>query len=76
MINVKLYANLPQLSKSKKKELEITWSNGLTVKKILNDEGISIEIAKIIMVNGRRQDIDFLLKDSDKVAIFPPVGGG
>ncbi len=76
MINVKLYANLPQFSKSKKKELEILWSKGLTIEKILNDEGISLKIAKIIMVNGSRQDTDFILKDGDRVAIFPPVGGG
>jgi len=76
MINVKLYANLAQYSKSKKKELEISWSKGLTIEKILNDEGISLKIAKIIMVNGRSQDSSFLLKNGDRVVIFPPVGGG
>jgi len=76
MIQVKLYANLVQYSKSKKKEFEILWSDGMTVEKILNDEGISLKIAKIIMVNGRRQDTEFILKDGDRVAIFPPVGGG
>lgn len=76
MIQVKLYANLVEYSKSKKKEFEILWSDGTTVEKILKDEGISKKIAKIIMINGRRQDIDFVLKDGDRVAIFPPVGGG
>jgi molybdopterin converting factor small subunit len=76
MIHVKLYANLPQYSKSKKKEFEIPWSDGLNIEKILNSEGISIKIAKIIMVNGRCQNIDFILKDDDRLAIFPPVGGG
>jgi len=76
MIQVKLYANLVQFSKSKKKELEISWSKGMTIEKILNDEGISLKIAKIIMVNGRSQDSSFLLKNGDRVAIFPPVGGG
>lgn len=76
MIQVKLYANLVQFSKSKKKELEISWSKGLTIEKILNDEGISLKIAKIIMVNGRSQDSSFLLKNGDRVVIFPPVGGG
>lgn len=76
MINVKLYANLHQFSKSKKKELEIPWSKGLTIEKILNDEGISLKIAKIIMVNGRSQAPNFVLKNGDRVAIFPPVGGG
>lgn len=76
MIQVKLYANLVEYSKSKKKEFEILWSDGITVEKILKDEGISKKITKIIMINGRRQDIDFVLKDGDRVAIFPPVGGG
>ncbi|MGB3346748.1 MAG: MoaD/ThiS family protein [Candidatus Humimicrobiia bacterium] len=76
MIQVKLYANLVQYSKSKKKEFEILWSDGMNVEKILKDEGISKKITKIIMINGRRQDIDFVLKDGDRVAIFPPVGGG
>lgn len=76
MIQVKLYANLVEYSKSKKKEFEILWSDGMNVEKILKDEGISKKITKIIMINGRRQDIDFVLKDGDRVAIFPPVGGG
>ncbi|MCK4376701.1 MAG: hypothetical protein KAV97_00610 [Actinomycetia bacterium] len=70
MINVKLYANLPQFSKSKKKELEIYWFKGLTIEKILNDEGISLKIAKIIIVNGRHQDTDFILKDGDRLQYF------
>jgi len=76
MIRVKLYANLVEYSKSKKKEFEILWFDGMTIEKILKDEGISKKITKIIMINGRRQDIDFVLKDGDRVAIFPPVGGG
>lgn len=76
MIQLKLYANLVQYSKSRKRELEIPWSDDITIEKILNDEGISIKIVKIIMVNGRRQDTDFILKDGDRVAVFPPVGGG
>ncbi|MGE5576127.1 MAG: MoaD/ThiS family protein [Syntrophothermus sp.] len=38
--------------------------------------GIPPGEAFVVMVNGRRQDLGWTLKDGDRIGIFPPVGGG
>lgn len=32
--------------------------------------------AKLVFVNGEKRSLDTLLKDGDRLGIFPPVGGG
>ncbi len=49
---------------------------GATIEKLIRDVGIPDEEAKLVFVNGRRKERDYVLKDRDRVGIFPPVGGG
>lgn len=76
MIQVKLYAYLPDISKSRCRELKIPPEEGLTVQDILVREELPQQIARVVMVNGRRVEMDYLLKDGDEMAVFPPVAGG
>ncbi|GFP27811.1 MoaD/ThiS family protein [Candidatus Hakubella thermalkaliphila] len=76
MIEVKLYAYLPNISKSRCRELKIPPQEGLTVQDILVREQLPLQIARVVMVNGRRVEMDYLLKDGDEMAVFPPVAGG
>ena len=57
---------------------------GLTVE--LGDVGSLLDLAgrlglplgeiKIVMLNGRRAELSAAVKDGDRVAFFPAVGGG
>jgi molybdopterin converting factor small subunit len=47
-----------------------------TIGELMKDLGIPDEIVKIILVNGRSKDLDYTLKEQDRVALFPPVAGG
>ncbi|HJD96587.1 MoaD/ThiS family protein [Mailhella massiliensis] len=38
--------------------------------------GIPPEEITIIMINSRQSDLESLVRDGDRVAFFPPVGGG
>ena len=38
--------------------------------------GIPLEEIKIVMINSRQSDLDGTVNDGDRVAFFPPVGGG
>ena len=38
--------------------------------------GLPLEEIKIVMINGRQQDLSCPLQDGDRVAYFPAVGGG
>ena len=37
---------------------------------------IPLEETKIILVNGRHSELNNLLHDNDRIAIFPAIAGG
>ena len=49
---------------------------GERVAQLLDRLGIPSEKVKIIMINGRTARLDTVVIDGDRVALFPPVGGG
>lgn len=70
---VKLFANL-RINNEKEYALEI--KDGSTPADILNKINIPLEDVAIVIINGRRKEIDTSLQEGDIVSIFPPVGGG
>ena len=38
--------------------------------------GIAPQEAKLIFINGRKGGLDDMLREGDRVGLFPPVGGG
>lgn len=61
-----------QPSKGLLLELDEAMSAAALAKKI----GLPIEEIKIIMLNGRHASLEDTVRDGDRVAYFPPVGGG
>lgn len=49
---------------------------GTTIGELIDSIGLGEEKAIIILVNGLHQEKNYLLSDDDRVALFPPVGGG
>lgn len=47
-----------------------------TVGDLIEHLGLSGEAALIVLINGLRQEEDWILEEGDRVAIFPPIGGG
>ncbi len=43
---------------------------------LCREMGIPVETVKIAMVNGRRVFLDHEVKGDERIAFFPPVGGG
>lgn len=72
-ITVKLFATLRE---NREKEVLHDIDEGTTPKDIIEGLDIPIKDVAIIMVNGRRVDVETELKDGDVLALFPPVGGG
>ena len=48
---------------------------GAKVSDLVAQLGISGKLV-IAIVNGSRMELDYPLSDGDRVALFPPVGGG
>jgi molybdopterin synthase sulfur carrier subunit len=49
---------------------------GTTVAQILPNLGVPAKEVALLMVDGRRRDLDFVLQGNERVALFPPIGGG
>jgi molybdopterin converting factor small subunit len=78
-IELKLYASLgkymPQVPPEKKQGyLEV--GEGTTIKALLQNLKVPLETVKLIFVNGIHAKEDDLLKEGDRVGVFPPVAGG
>jgi sulfur-carrier protein len=51
-------------------------SPGTSIKDILNQIGIPRAEIKLIFLNGIHARDSDILKDGDRLGIFPPIGGG
>lgn len=49
---------------------------GCTAAELAERLSIPVGEIKIVMINGRQSALDQVLRDGDRVAYFPPVGGG
>ena len=76
MIDVHLFATLPMRSTTGRKQFEIGSRLGLTVREIVEAEGLQPTDVHIVMINGLHGTIESELGDGDRLGLFPPVGGG
>lgn len=58
------------------KGLQVTMPEGCTVEGLARHLNLPQQDIKIVMVNGRQHKVDDLLRDGDRIAFFPAVGGG
>ena len=56
--------------------LEVQIQPGITVKNLAVQLGLPVADIKLIMINGRAGNWDTVLQGEERVALFPPVGGG
>ena len=77
-IEVRLYANLRDLHPEAGKEGELTVSlnDNSNVSALIGKLNLPRKEISLVMVNGKHQKDDFVLKDGDRVGIFPLIGGG
>jgi len=78
-IEVRLYASLgkymPQPTlENKQGYLEI--GEGTTIKTLLEDLKVPLETVKLVFLNGTHAKGNEVLKDGDRLGVFPAVAGG
>jgi sulfur-carrier protein len=49
---------------------------GATVAQVIARLGLPAPEVTLIMVDGRRQEADFVLQGNERLGLFPPIGGG
>ncbi len=77
-IEVRLFAYLRDLLPPESRGVKkIEMNDCLTIDNLMDEVGIAEKEIMIVMINGiRKLDYNESLKNGDRVAIFPPVGGG
>lgn len=73
-IDLRLFVTLSGYLPENNERLEI--HEDTTVEKLIMNLGIPDELVKLIFINGKSRDRAYLLKQGDRVGLFPPVGGG
>jgi molybdopterin synthase sulfur carrier subunit len=51
-------------------------ASGKTIDALILGLGIPEGLVKLVFINGKRQEKDYVMQDGDRVGLFPPVGGG
>lgn len=72
-IEVRLFATF-RIGREKIQILDMP--EGSKIMDVLDILNIKAEEVSILLLNGRDGDAQRMLKDSDVVSMFPPVGGG
>ncbi len=77
-IEVRLFATLRKLFSPESRGVrEISLPASSSIDNLLDEIGMADKATLILMVNGRRvRDFTLSLAEGDRVALFPPVGGG
>jgi molybdopterin converting factor small subunit len=58
------------------KGLELVFDGKKTVGEVCRKINIPVEKIKVIMINGKNESLDYILRGDERVGLFPPVGGG
>ncbi len=72
-VQVKLFATLRE-GRFAEKIMEVTAATNTG--DVIRALGIPEKEVTLIFVNGRHAELDDLLTEGDRLALFPPVGGG
>ncbi len=77
-MEVRLYSGLEKFVQHAQygKPIQLELSAGTTAEKLIEQLGIPKEHVFSILVNGNHRKGEDLLEDGDRIALFPPVGGG
>lgn len=77
-VHVYLYATLRQFhaAAGSADGAEVEVPDGTSIAGLYTLLRIPDEQVKQAFVNGRRRETDYLLRDGDRVGVFPPIAGG
>ena len=73
-VTVKLHASLRPYGRGDSKDglFPLETVEKATVREVIRELGIPPEKVKMILLNGRGANVDRVLNDGDRVALFPP----
>ena len=78
LIQVKLFATLRRYAGDTLpgQPIPVELPAGATLQDLVDQLDLPPEETKVVFVNARAQELDWVLQEGDEVGIFPPIGGG
>ncbi|WP_027717173.1 MoaD/ThiS family protein [Desulfovirgula thermocuniculi] len=76
MVTVRLHAALRSCLPHQSGVLRVSAAEGLTVRKVLQDLGVSCGAVGLVLVNGKMASLDRRLLPGDCLELYPIFGGG
>lgn len=58
------------------KGVDLNVSQEITVKDLCKKINVPLNKIKIVIVDGKVESTDYILKGHERVGLFPPLGGG
>ena len=77
-VEINLYATLARYLPPNVKDTggQLDVADGITVEALMRQLDIPIDQVKLIFINGIHADRKTVLKEGNRLGLFPPVGGG
>jgi sulfur carrier protein ThiS len=77
-IEVNLFASLARYKPEKTgpNSWVVNCMEGITINALLQQLKVPMKEVKLIFINGIHATGESILKDKDRVGVFPPIGGG
>lgn len=79
-LEIQLFAGLkcanPQLPCCGEREFDLEVPHGTTIRELRSILAINPTIPLLTMVNNHHEQAEWVLKENDRVGMFPPIGGG
>jgi sulfur-carrier protein len=69
-----LASHLPDAAEGNSCTIDV--QEGAAVRDILGQLKIGLDVPKIIFLNGIHASLDDVVKNGDRLAVFPPIAGG
>jgi molybdopterin synthase sulfur carrier subunit len=75
-VEVRLYATLQKCPMKTGESQTVVLGDNSRLVDLFRELKIPTEEVKQTFVNGKREEESYLLRDGDRIGIFPPIGGG
>ncbi|MBI9087471.1 MAG: MoaD/ThiS family protein [Desulfobacterales bacterium] len=76
MIQVKMFAEFRQYAPAGQKEFRLELKPGATAGQTVSRLGLPPDLPQVVLINGRREKPDTVLKEGDMLTLFPLMEGG
>jgi len=58
------------------KGIEFVVDEKVTVAEVCRQIKIPTDKIKVVIVNGKNKELDYVIQGDERVGLFPPIGGG